>query len=142
MLRRRRRSLNKEEAFVDDFLAHYGVLGMRWGRRKADTHSMDKKVNRLEAKDKRSADYKRKEVLKRKALHEMSNEEIKQLTTRLQLEKQYKDLSDVDLAPGRKFVKDVYTNAGKQTATNYVSKFMVAGVEAAIAGIVLKKTLG
>ena len=51
---------------------------------------------------------------------------------RLQMEKQYKQLTSSEISVGRKFVQDVLTNAAKQTATNYVSKYMTKGIDAAI----------
>lgn len=101
---------------IDGTLEHFGIRGMKWGRRKSRTAS--------NAEDTRSDDHKKKIVLKRKKLSDLSNEELKTLNTRLQLERQYKDLTKQDLSPGKQFVRDLFTNSAKQTANNYVSKNM------------------
>lgn len=44
----------------------------------------------------------------------------------------YKQLTSSEISVGRKFVQDVLTNAAKQTATNYVSKYMTKGIDAVI----------
>ena len=48
------------------------------------------------------------------------------------MEKQYKQLTSSEISVGRKFVQDVLTNAAKQTATNYASKYMTKGIDAVI----------
>ena len=103
-------------------LTHYGVLGMRWGRRKGTTSSQDKT----------SDDHKRKVSLKKKKLSELTNAELRELTNRMQLEKQYKDLNRSNVSAGRKVVKDIVGGAAKQTASNYISKYMSKGIDALI----------
>ena len=74
-------------------LQHYGVLGMHWGQRKSS--------NRLRGA---SSDYKRVSKIRKKQLHQMSNDEIKILAKRIELEKQYKDLNPGKVARGKKKV--------------------------------------
>lgn len=40
---------------VDEFLAHYGVKGMRWGRRKGGVEGVPARTNRMAAKDAKEA---------------------------------------------------------------------------------------
>lgn len=59
-------------------LMHYGVLGMKWGRRK----------NRYISKDS-----KKLANIRKKRINQMSNQELKDANYRLNMEKQYKDLT-------------------------------------------------
>jgi hypothetical protein len=76
---------------VEDVLEHFGVLGMRWGKRRKQSGSRSdklttKRVKRSEVSD----DHREKQGLKKKRVSEMSNAELKKLNERMQLEKQYK----------------------------------------------------
>lgn len=90
-------------------LKHYGIKGMRWGIRKDRSAS-------------RSADSVAAKKLKRKRIEEMSNTELAQLNKRLQLERQYKDLTKKDTNPGLKFVSNVLQESGKNLATKYTQQ--------------------
>jgi DNA-binding transcriptional MerR regulator len=103
-------------------LYHYGILGMKWGRKKARGIA---KSYRISSDDHLEI----RKILKEKRLNELSNAEIKQLTTRLQLEKQYRDLTKTEMSPGKKFVTEILGNAAKETAKTYVSKYMNKAVE-------------
>ena len=71
-----------------DELYHYGILGMRWGRRKESVAGSGKVKNTK--KDNLSDDAKEAYKLKRKKLSEMSNAELKKLNERTNLERNYK----------------------------------------------------
>jgi hypothetical protein len=94
-------------------LYHFGIPGMKWGRRKGTT-TIDKSTSNRND----SEDYKKKVALKKKKVREMSNIELKSLTERMQLEKQYKDLSPSEYKKGMNFVKQV-TAAGTTLASLY-----------------------
>jgi len=104
---------------VDDVLAHFGIKGMRWGRRRART---------IEP----SEDAKRKSTIQRKKLVEMTNEELKIVNERLRLEKQYKELTVEDLSRGQKFVRNLFFTSAKQTAAQQTTKYMTKGTDAAL----------
>ena len=116
-----------------DFLEHIGVLGMKWGRRKNKIKnriiSIKNKSPVKKDTENESDDSKKKDILKKKPLKEMSNAELKEFTTRLQLEKQYKDLNKTEVSAGRKFVNEILGQAVKQTAATYATKYMTKGVE-------------
>lgn len=102
-----------------DSMCHYGILGMKWGRRKAKTSNTSPKP-------------------KRKNIKEMSDNELRQRINRIQMEKQYKQLTSTNVFNGKKFVTNVITNAAQQTASKYVSQYMNKGVETLINRVIKK----
>lgn len=90
-------------------LKHVGVLGMHWGVHKSQSTS--------------HPDHVVAKALKKKKLHELSNEELKKLTTRLQLEKQFKDLSKGNVSAGKKFLTDLATGILKDELKAGIATF-------------------
>lgn len=88
-------------------LYHYGVLGMRWGRRK----------NRSTINEP-----------KKKNVKDMSDAELRQRINRLQMERQYSQLTSKHRSSGVKFVNGVLVNSAQQTIGKYVSKYMDKGI--------------
>lgn len=70
-------------------LYHFGVKGMKWGVRR---------------KRKPSSDYKESRKIKKKHVSEMSNEELKKLNKRMDLEQNYHRLNPSAVQRGMKFV--------------------------------------
>ncbi len=83
------------EDFMSDFLAHYGVPGMKWGSRKAPssaaaTHPVSQDHIMVEA---------HKAVVKTVGVKALSNQDLKRLNERMQLEQTHREL--VSKKPGR-----------------------------------------
>lgn len=62
----------------DDYLQHYGVKGMKWGVRKKRIYSKD---------------YSETKALRKKKASELSNEELRKLNERMNLEQNYERLN-------------------------------------------------
>ena len=74
------------EENYDDFLQHYGVLGMKWGKRKArSTVSSNKKPK--STKNTTTSKPKPKPTQR-----ELSDEELRAVINRMRLEREYADL--------------------------------------------------
>lgn len=65
-------------------LYHYGVLGMKWGRRKS----------------RMSQDAREAKAIKKKKVSEMSNAELRKLNERRNLERNYKQLNPSTISRG------------------------------------------
>lgn len=61
-------------------LSHFGILGMKWGRRK-------QKIK----KQSPSQDSQEKKLLRKRSLSSLSNKELEQINRRIELENRYKD---------------------------------------------------
>lgn len=88
-------------------LKHYGVPGMKWGKRKASSVS--------------SSDHQETRELKKKKVSELSNAELQKLNNRRQLEKKYKDLNPDTVTRGHNTVKAVLAIAGTAAAVTALS---------------------
>jgi hypothetical protein len=85
-------TVSESEGFVGDFLQHFGVKGMRWGRRKDDggggSHGHKTEI---------SEDAEQAEHLSAKAkaggTKALSNKELRALVDRMGLEKRFKEIN-------------------------------------------------
>lgn len=89
---------------VDEFLAHYGVPGMKWGKRKASSSSSETSTP--------SSDHKKVAQLRTKRPSEMSNEELRTLTNRMNLEQNYARLNPSKVSKGKKYLAAAVGTAG------------------------------
>ena len=105
--------------YDDNELYHHGIKGMKWGVRRTPAQ-LGHKPSKLTTSQRKSE------------MKKMSDTELRNRINRIQMEKQYMQLTAPEVSAGKKFVKDVLVNAAKQTATSYVSKYMNKGLEAAM----------
>lgn len=133
-----------------DELFHYGVKGMRWGVRKSRPTSggtkkskkkslfskmSDKKKKAAKAKEKSKEETQEPE--KKKSVKDMSDAELRVKISRLQLEKQYADLSrqTEPVSKGKKFVEGIMTKSGENIGTQLTTYVMGTAVNKALAGV-------
>lgn len=109
-------------------LNHHGVKGMKWGVRryqkkdgsltsagkKRYINSSPKKVTKPSSESKQE----------KKTVKDLSDEELRKRITRLQLEKQYKDLQPQKISAGKKFVDSVIIPAVNESAKNVLRDFL------------------
>lgn len=81
---------------VEDFLAHYGVKGMKWGVRK-------KTATRGKKPGTRAYD-----------VTKMSNKDLKKVISRMKLEQEYSTLNKKTQSEGKKYALDLLKGNGKQ----------------------------
>lgn len=114
---------------MDDVLKHYGILGMKWGvRRTPEQLSRDRRSRKKKDRSENEhGDYKKAHASN--SVKSMSDSELRSRLNRLQMEKQYSQLTSKEKSAGAKFVSDVLREAAKNTASKYVSQYMSKGVE-------------
>lgn len=108
-------------------LMHYGVLGMKWGVRRARKAS-SKKTTLFKKKSKSPADQSSKP--KKKSVKDMSDDELRKAINRLEMEKRFNDLSPKQVSKGKQFVSDFMSKsivpavneASKNLARDYIMK--------------------
>lgn len=141
--------------YSDDYLAHYGVLGMKWGvRRTAAQLGNHVRTKRTQAKRKQSLakaratrEKNRKAAAKRQKLldkgllspKKMTDAELKAKIERLNLEKEFKkSMTDARGDGGKKYVTDILKKIGENTMTNLgtqVATHIVGNAINKIAGV-------
>lgn len=136
-----------DKELLDDILMHYGVKGMKWGRRKNESSSGgsgEGAISRLkkqlqqpdgpedvtvttrpgrkvktsggrarEASEDAIEAAKIRQVAKKSTTDSLSNAELQTLVTRMNLEQQYKNLSEKNMSSGQKLVKSVMGEGDK-----------------------------
>lgn len=101
-------------------LAHYGILGMKWGRRKGNTKTSSS------PKSRHHEDYLRAHT--RESYKSMSTKRLKEVNDRLQAEKTYKELTTKQKKKGKNWVTNTLKNVGSQQLGNALNKYVVPAV--------------
>lgn len=112
---------------VDDFLAHYGVKGMRWGSRMGSRSTKEGPSPEAQAALNIRA---RAKKSKPKAL---TNAELQQAINRMNLEQQFKRLSTNEKPPVQRFIASTLLEIGKREVQVAVGKKVAATVAKKIA---------
>ena len=129
---------------MENELYHFGIKGMRWGVRRYQnpdgslTNAGKKRLSKGHTSNEEN-DSSNKPSTKSsstKTFKEMSDDELRQAITRIQLEQQYKNLSPKNVSKGKKFVDTVANDVLKPAAIDIgkqvAKSLMVKGVNSLV----------
>ena len=125
-----------EDEPLEDYLAHWGVKGMRWGVRKARSPktslsskiltARDRKIHPRETRQARAV-RRNREYLRKLPVKYLTNEELKSRLSRAKMEKELRDIEHENSQKARKVVQDVVQKEGSKL----ISEVVKTGVEVA-----------
>ena len=109
-------------------LRHWGIKGMKWGvRRYQNADGTYTSAGKKRRREEPHEDYTK--AHSKKSVQSMSDAELRARNNRLQMEKQYADLTTKKSSAGKKFVTGVLVAAATSVATAYATKYMKKGAE-------------
>ena len=101
----------------DDFLEHYGIRGMRWGKRKASADGSSEISVVAKPKPAASSDAIKTSEFKERAkaggAASLNTKELQELVLRQNLEQQYEKLNPAPVSAGKKLMGEVLPSVGK-----------------------------
>jgi hypothetical protein len=117
---------------VEEFIAHFGVKGMRWGVQRSRSVSVGANKAVGSKRHQVSVDANRavslKKTVRTHGTAALSNQDLQHLVTRLNLEKQYSQLNPKQVSTGRRIVSELGSNVARQQANTFANKYAADGI--------------
>lgn len=107
---------------MSEYISHFGIKGMKWGVRRyqSEDGSLTPEGRKRYG---RSEDSEKVREFRKKPVEAMSNQELQTVITRMNLERQYRDLRSSEINSGKKKAKEIldYANTASQFYNLYNS---------------------
>lgn len=118
-----------------DELYHYGIKGQKWGVRRFQNKDgsltpAGRKRQKQNDDGPIHEDYSKSHNTK--SVKSMSDKELRDRINRLNMERQYAQLTATEKSMGRKIVSEVLLNVGKELAKEYLKNYAKKGIEEAL----------
>ena len=118
----------------EGILAHYGVLGMKWGVRryqnKDGSYTPQGRQRYRKSPEQVESEAQKKSVTRNRGA--LTNAELKEWIERQKLEIELRELTKTNLSPAQRFVEDVLKDVGKKTLTTMMTGAALYGAKAAV----------
>lgn len=121
-------------SFVDNYLEHFGVKGMRWGvRHRPGAVTLGRRAKPIPSEDKVRAEAAKAKIGRRGNTDALSNQELQTVIARMNLEQQIARYS----ANQKKTVLQMITNTGKDELVRFATgkETKIIGTALALKGI-------
>ena len=116
---------------MDNNLQHHGIKGQKWGIRRFQ--NKDGSLTPAGRKRQKQNDGPIHEDYSKshdsKSVKSMSDKELRDRINRLNMERQYAQLTATEKSIGRKIVSEVLLNVGKELAKDYLKNYAKKGIE-------------
>lgn len=116
-------SIAQSEAWVENFLSHHGIKGMKWGVRR-DRGSDGRVVSEDAAQVKATS-----KKLKKHGKDSLSNQELQTLINRMNLERNLNSVQASKESKGKKMAKEILGNIAKQQVSRLANDVAAKQVE-------------
>lgn len=139
--------INMEKPTKDE-LAHHGVVGMKWGVRKARPVSKgskttpSKKASKKAAKAKETRTKVPNTFKNKPGNRRLSDRELTNKINRIRLEQQYAQLTAKPKSRTKTFMKELMINSGQRAATTIANKAVDAMVQRTLSSAAANATGG
>jgi hypothetical protein len=101
---------------VEDILSHHGVKGMKWGKRKNAASADSAKSTAVRTS------------VKKQGLHTVSNKDLQEAITRMNLEQSFKRLKVNNQSAATRWISSTLLEVGKREVQQQVAKKVAGGL--------------